>query len=303
MRPEFDVTLAFNPSSTVLGVSRLGGITFSMVAPSSCEGRWEWLSGTSSPDRARWRGSMARIDPATHALFVVARGRRQRLSGGSRAAQFMLLQQAIAEVRATKSLLPGDARLLTPGGRQALAHLPGGHPLDGVCRRSGRGYPPGHRLRANARKCTPSISGGAEAWRVAPELAAATNPRAPRIRSMICRTASIRCRLDARECRATPARRRENRLFVCDDPSSQHPQNTPERRVSPWRTACPGKKASRRSPVNPAEIFGVDRDQRLARQRPARGPGFLERRSPGSHDTRRSGLYPRRGPTHAIAPD
>ena len=35
MRPEFDVTLAFNPDSVVLGVGRLGGITFATVAPSA----------------------------------------------------------------------------------------------------------------------------------------------------------------------------------------------------------------------------------------------------------------------------
>src|SRR5882724_13612525 len=35
MRPEFDVSLAFNPESVILGVARLGGITFAVVSPSA----------------------------------------------------------------------------------------------------------------------------------------------------------------------------------------------------------------------------------------------------------------------------
>ena len=174
MRPEFDVTLAFNPSSTVLGVSRLGGITFSMVAPSSSEGH-----GAEHGSLIAGQGAMARldgsIDPATHALFVELGGGVNGLSGGSRAAQFMLLQQAISEVRSTKSLLPGDARLLTVGGRQALnGYLEGNHSVVFAVDRTAD-------IRqvialAKREKLHVIISGGAEAWRVAPELAAAKIP-------------------------------------------------------------------------------------------------------------------------------
>ena len=174
MRPEFDVTLAFNPSSTVLGVSRLGGITFSMVAPSSSEGH-----GGEHGSLIAGQGAMARldgsIDPATHALFVELGGGANGLSGGSRAAQFMLLQQAISEVRSTKSLLPGDARLLTVGGRQALdGYLTGNHSVVFAVDRTAdirQVIALAKRERLHA-----VISGGAEAWRVAPELAAAKIP-------------------------------------------------------------------------------------------------------------------------------
>jgi imidazolonepropionase-like amidohydrolase len=175
MRPEFDVTLAFNPDSTVLGVSRLGGITFSMVAPSSSEhGHGEehgsLISGQGA--MARLNGS---IDPASHALFVELGGGVTALSGGSRAAQFMLLQQAVTEVRSTKSLLPGDARLLTVSGRQALGtYLEGNHSIVFHLDRTSD-------IRqviafAKREKVKVIISGGAEAWRVAPELAAARIP-------------------------------------------------------------------------------------------------------------------------------
>jgi hypothetical protein len=198
MRPEFDVTLAFNPDSVVLGVNRIGGITFAMLAPSAEAGG----KGSSSTIIAG-QGSMARLDgtlePAAHALFVAVGGDANALSGGTRAAQFMLLQQAIAEVRAPKSLLPGDARLLTPGGRQALAtYLEGGSPIvpagDSLASRSV--VPAGDSLAsrsvifsadrasdirqviafAKREKLRVAISGAAEAWRVAPELATARIP-------------------------------------------------------------------------------------------------------------------------------
>jgi Amidohydrolase family len=174
MRPEFDVTLAFNPNSTVLGVSRLGGITFSMVAPSSAEGHGEergsLIAGQGAV--ARLDGS---IDPATHALFVELGGGVNGLSGGSRAAQFMLLQQAVTEVRSTRSLLPGDARLLTVGGRQALGtYLAGTHSVVFAVDR----VADIRQVMAFAKreKVHAVITGGAEAWRVAPELAAARIP-------------------------------------------------------------------------------------------------------------------------------
>ncbi len=174
LRPEFDVTSAFNPDSVVLGVNRIGGITFAMLAPSAETGG----KGSSSTIIAG-QGSMARlngsVEPAAHALFVFVGGGANALSGGSRAAQFMLLQQAIGEVRAPKSLLPGDTRLLTPAGRQALAtYLAAGSPIVFNADRASD-------IRqviafAKEEKLHVAISGGAEAWRVAAELAAARVP-------------------------------------------------------------------------------------------------------------------------------
>jgi hypothetical protein len=161
MRPEFDVTTAFNPDSVVLGVNRIGGITFAMLAPSAEAGG----KGSSSTIIAG-QGSVARLDgtlePAAHALFVAVGGGANALSGGTRAAQLMLLQQAIA-------------RLLTPGGRHALAsYLEGGSPIVFSADRTSD-------IRqviafAKREKLRVAINGGAEAWRVAPELAAARIP-------------------------------------------------------------------------------------------------------------------------------
>lgn len=174
MRPEFDVSSAFNPDSVVLGVSRLGGMTFAMLAPSA-EAGGKGASGTIIAGQ----GSVARLDgtlvPAAHALFVDVGGDAAALSGGSRAAQFMLLQQAFTEVRSPKSFLQGDIRVLTPGGRQALqAYIEGSAPMVFDVDRASD-------IRqiiafAQREKLHIVIKGGSEAWRVGNELAAAKIP-------------------------------------------------------------------------------------------------------------------------------
>jgi imidazolonepropionase-like amidohydrolase len=174
MRPEFDVTLAFNPDSVVLGVSRLGGITFAMVSPSA-EASGKGPGGSIVAGQGAIARLDGQLDPAARALFVALGGSANALSGGSRAGQLMLLQQAIAEARAPKSLEPGDARLLTPEGRRVLARYVdgGGLIVFGADRASD--------IRevitfAKREKLHVAIEGSAEAWRVAGELAAAKIP-------------------------------------------------------------------------------------------------------------------------------
>jgi len=174
MRPEFDVSSAFNPDSVVLGVGRLGGMTFAMLAPSA-EGGGKGASGTIIAGQ----GSVARLDgtlvPAAHALFLDVGGDAASLSGGSRAAQFMLLRQAFTEVRSPKSFLQGDIRVLTPGGRQVLqTYLDGSAPMVFDVDRASD-------IRqviafAQREKLRVVVKGGAEAWRVGSELAAAKIP-------------------------------------------------------------------------------------------------------------------------------
>ena len=127
MRPEFDVTPAFNPDSVILGVARMGGITFAVISATAESGGKGAPGGTIIAGQ----GSVAELDgsivPKSHALFIDVGGDASALSGGSRAAQYMLLDQAISEVRAPKSLLPNDQRLLTPAGRQTLQGYLEGH--------------------------------------------------------------------------------------------------------------------------------------------------------------------------------
>jgi hypothetical protein len=173
MRPEFDISLAFDPDSTALGVNRTRGVTFVQLAPSAEHGR-KGESGSI----VSGQGAVARLDgtlAGEHALFVETGGGANPLSGGSRAAQFMLLDQAITEVRQPQLLLANDPRLLTPAGRSAFAgYLKGGGRIVFEANRAADI----RRVIALSRRehLRAVIRGGAEAWRVAPELAAAGIP-------------------------------------------------------------------------------------------------------------------------------
>jgi hypothetical protein len=173
MRPEFDVTSAFDPDSVIIGVGRLGGISFAQLAPSSSAG-----SPGAGGSLIAGQGGIVRLDgspAASRALFVAMGGAANALSGGSRAAQYMLLEQAISEVRTPQALLPNDTRLLTPAGRQVLKEY-----LDGrgrVVFEVDRASDIRHVLEfAHRFGLRAAIRGGAEAWRVAPELSAAGVP-------------------------------------------------------------------------------------------------------------------------------
>jgi imidazolonepropionase-like amidohydrolase len=174
MRPEFDVTLAFNPDSTEIEVGRLGGVAFTVIVPTAEPGAANAPGGTIIAGQ----GAVVTFDGAvgdSRALFIDVGGDVNALSGGSRAAQFMLLRQAFAEAHSPNMLLGMDQRLLTPAGRQTLL---------GYAARSGlvvvevdRASDIRQVLAFAAReKLHIAISGGVEAWRVAPELAAAKVP-------------------------------------------------------------------------------------------------------------------------------
>lgn len=169
MRPEFDVRFAFNPESVSLGIQRSNGVTFSVLAPAAAA-RGSFVAGL---------GTVAALDGSLpgqqRALFVNLGGDANSLSGGSRAAQFMLLRQAVVEARAPSLVMVHDERLLTPSGRQVLLEfLRGAGPFVFDVDRA-------VDIRrvvefAREEKISAVIRGGAEAWRVASELAAADIP-------------------------------------------------------------------------------------------------------------------------------
>jgi len=169
MRPEFDVTLAFNPESMSLGVHRSNGVTFAMLTPASASGG-SIVAGLGAP-----AGLDGSAPASARALFVDLGGDANDLSGGSRAAQFMLLRQALVEARAPNLVMVHDERLLTPSGRQVLLDFLKGNGLFvfDVDRASDI-----RNTLALARdeKLRAAIRGGTEAWRVADELAAAGVP-------------------------------------------------------------------------------------------------------------------------------
>jgi amidohydrolase family protein len=166
-RPEFDVTPAFNARSILLPVARVEGVTWGMLAPQPAD---SLVVGQGSA--VTFDGRFDAALEGSRTLYVNWGSRAHDASGGSRAAQYMLFDQAIREVREPGG--SGSAALLLPEGRAALkGYLAGGRVVFFVQRASDI-----HEVVRYARKngLKPVIAGGAEAWIVAKELAAAKVP-------------------------------------------------------------------------------------------------------------------------------
>lgn len=163
-RPEFDVTLAYNPRSVLVPVARIEGLTWTVLAPGSGPGG-NFLAGQGAA--VTLDGRYDAVLAGSRALFVDLGGNMNALSGGSRAGQWMLLEQAVRE---TRTRTPDGAKaLLHPAGREALAkYLAGGRVIFEVSRaadiRRAVAFAKSHGMK-------PVIAGGAEAWVVAAELA------------------------------------------------------------------------------------------------------------------------------------
>ena len=168
MRPEFDVTLAFNPDSVLIPVARLDGLTFTALTANSGAGG-SLIAG---------QGSVVRLDgryaaPLGGHLLYTSIGGGGALGGKSRAGEYMLLDQALREARGLTPYGSPNA-LLTPAGRETLArYLVGGRVLFNVDRAADI-----HQVLAFSRRngLHPVIVSGAEAWKVAHELAMANVP-------------------------------------------------------------------------------------------------------------------------------
>ncbi|HZH44794.1 MAG TPA: amidohydrolase family protein [Lysobacter sp.] len=169
VRPEFDVTLAYNPDSTLVPVARVAGLGWTVLGAGTAPGG-SIVAGQGGV--VRLDGSAEPVGPRV--LFVRLGGDASALTGHSRAAQWMLLDQLIDEVRGR---IPPDSNsaLLTPAGRATLAKYFGG---------GGRVVVEVHRaadirqlLRWSQRHgVRVAVMGGTEAWRLAPQLAAAKVP-------------------------------------------------------------------------------------------------------------------------------
>jgi hypothetical protein len=164
MRPEFDVSLAYNPNSMVLPVARLGGTTFTALTANSGEAG-SLVAGQGGV--VRLDGDLSAALAGPHLLYINLGSSADGLSGGSRAGQYMLLDQAFREARGLTPYASPYA-LLTPAGRETLAkYLVGGRIVFNVNRASDI-----RQLLAFSRRngLHPIITGAAEAWQVAAEL-------------------------------------------------------------------------------------------------------------------------------------
>lgn len=167
LRPEFDVTLAYNPASVLIPVARLDGIGFTALGAATGGGFVAGQGGVMRLD-----GSADPIGP--RALFLRLGAAASELTGQSRAAQWMLLQQMVDEARGQVAADSPHA-LLTPAGRRTLARYLAGQGR--IVVEVDRAADIRQLLRWAAReKVRIAIAGGAEAWQMAAELAAAQVP-------------------------------------------------------------------------------------------------------------------------------
>jgi len=167
LRPEFDVTLAYNPASVLIPVARLDGIGFTALGAATGGGFVAGQGGV-----VRFDGSADPIGP--RALFLRLGAAASELTGQSRAAQWMLLQQMVDEARGQVAADSPHA-LLNPAGRRTLARYLSGQGR--IVVEVDRAADIRQLLRWAAReKVKIAIAGGAEAWQLAPELATARVP-------------------------------------------------------------------------------------------------------------------------------
>jgi hypothetical protein len=166
MRPEFDVSRAYNPHSSLVPVARIEGFGFTL------------LGARIGDSIVAGQGRIARLDGGydslgrTPVLFIGLGRETSALSGGSRAAQWMLLDQLMSEAETPPRL--GDRALTTRAGRGVMKRFSrGGTVVFHVDRAAdilqAVAFAASHGMRA-------IIAGGAEAWMVAPQLAAAQVP-------------------------------------------------------------------------------------------------------------------------------
>ena len=170
-RPEFDVTLAYNARSTLVPVMRIEGLTWTVLAPGAGDSIIAGQGGAVAFDGMLEPGFRAVLD-GSRSLFVKLGSETEKFTGGSRAAAYMLLDQAIGETRA--SGLVGQDALLHAAGRTALGrYLSGGRVVFEVERATDILDVLAFSERNHIK---PVISGGSEGWLVAKELARAKVP-------------------------------------------------------------------------------------------------------------------------------
>jgi hypothetical protein len=165
--PELDVTQAFNPRSILVPVTRIEGVTWTVLAPGNGDSIIGGQGAAVVLD-GRYDAALA----GSRSLFVRMGSDGATVAGGTRAAEYMLLEQAIHEARGQGPV--GAGALLHAAGREALAHyLAGGRVVFQVDRAADILAVIAFAKR-NGMK--PVISGGDEAWLVAKEIAAADVP-------------------------------------------------------------------------------------------------------------------------------
>jgi imidazolonepropionase-like amidohydrolase len=166
-RPELDVTLAYNPRSIVIPVTRVEGVTWTVLTPIAGDSIIGGQGAAVTLD-----GRYDAVLAGSRSLFVQMGAQGASVAGGTRAAEYMLFEQAIREARATGPVAQGA--LLHAAGKETLArYLAGGRVVFQVDRAADILEVVEFAQRSGMK---PVILGGDEAWLVAKDLAKANVP-------------------------------------------------------------------------------------------------------------------------------
>jgi hypothetical protein len=163
MRPEFDVTPAYNPNSSLIPIASIEGFSFTLLGANT-KGSIFGGQGRSVALNGNYESFMG-----DSVLFINVGRDASSLSGGSRAGQWMLLNQAMGE--ADNPPASNESSLLTRAGRSTLSAYTNG---DKVVFNVDRASDILEVLKfSRAYELDTVILGGREAWMVAKQLAAA----------------------------------------------------------------------------------------------------------------------------------
>jgi hypothetical protein len=255
MHPEFDVVPAYNPNSSLIPVTRIEGFSFTLLGPDT-EGS---IFGG--------QGRMVRLDGAYESflgspvLFINVGRDASSLSGGSRAAQWMLLNQALQE--ADSPPVSTETALLTRAGRGTLSAFVTAGKVFNVDRASDIL----ETIRfAEKYGFDLVISGGAEAWMVARELAAAKVP------VLLNPLANLPANFDILGARLNNAAMLEAAGVVIAISSGESHNARKQRQMAGNAVSygLPHAEGIAALTVNPANIFGVaDRQGSIRKDMPA----------------------------------
>lgn len=247
MRPEFDVTTAYNPFSASVPVTRIEGYGWTLLSASRGGNIIGGLGRAVSLDG----GYESFLSPPV--LFIGLGAKTSELSGQSRAAQFMLLNQAMEESRSEVMTWSPDA-LLTAEGRRVLARFTGaGTVVFDVDRASDILQVLAFAERNNLGAV---ISSGAEAWMVAEQLAEAGVPVVlDPLRNLPGNFDQLGARLD------NAAILHDAGVTISFTGESDTPHNARKLRQAAGNAVAnslPYEAALAALTINPAEIFGLD---------------------------------------------
>ncbi|HEY5758877.1 MAG TPA: amidohydrolase family protein [Steroidobacter sp.] len=167
-RPEFDVSVAYNGRSVLVPVTRIEGMTWTVLNPGIASSG-NFLAGQGAA--VTLDGRQDAVLDGSRSLFIDLGGQMNSHSGGSRAAQWMILEQAVHE---TRNRVSDEKTLMHPLGREVFArYLSGGRVIFNVDRAGDIVKTLAFAKRYGIK---PVIAGGTEAWVVADQLAEAKVP-------------------------------------------------------------------------------------------------------------------------------